>query len=119
MIHLTRGNIDTIIITADTTLTNNFYYVKFTNRTTQDVVETWYENQSGKDRFQKFDISTDDFFANFNEGFWTYTIQMATGEGIVPTSAILESGFMYLHPATDFEMIKYNEQSNTFKAYNG
>ena len=119
MIHFTKGNSDTIFTTADTTLTLNYYYFKFTNRTTQDIVEMWLPNESEKDRFQKYTINTDEYFVNFNEGFWTYTIQMAEDYEVIPTSAILESGFMYLHPATDFEMIKYNEQSNTFKAYNG
>lgn len=119
MIHLTKGQENTIYTTADTTFTLNYYYFKCTNRTTQDVVEMWLANESDVDRFQKYTILTNDFFGNFIEGFWTYTIQMAEDYGIVPTSAILESGYLYLHPETDFAPTKYSEQSNNFTAYNG
>ena len=120
MIHLTKGNSDTIFTTSDTilNLTDN-YYLKFTNRTTQDVVQMWIPNEDNIARFQKFTIVTNDYFANFIEGFWSYTIQVAVTNNVVPTTPVLESGYMYLHPETDFVPIKYNEQSNNFKAYNG
>ena len=58
-----------------------------------------------------------DYFDSNNTGLYSYTIQ-ASDENIIPTSEILESGFMYLH-SDKFEPIKYSEQSNTFKTYNG
>jgi hypothetical protein len=119
MIHLTKGQENTIFTTSDTTLTLDYYYFKFTNRTTQDVVEMWLANESDKERFQKYTIITSDFFGNFIEGFWTYTIQIATAYEVVPTTAILESGYMLLHPENEFVPTKYSEQSNNFTAYNG
>ena len=120
MLHFTKGNSETILTTADTILNlTDYYYFKFTNRTTQDIVEMWVPNESNYARFQKFTITTNDYFVNFIEGFWSYTMQIAEDYEVVPTSAILESGYMYLHPETDFVPIKYNEQSNNFKAYNG
>lgn len=118
MIHLTKGNTEIFTTTCDCG-DEPLYYFKFTNRTTSDVVEMWLNNLSTKSRFQKFQFDTDDFFGNFNEGFWTYTIQVGVTENVVPTTAILESGYMYLHPEVDYEPIKYSEQSNNFTAYNG
>jgi hypothetical protein len=118
MINLTKGQTESIYTT-----TNGggaaLYYFKFTNRTTNDVKQMWLNNLSTKARFQKFTFDVDDFFDNFIEGFYTYTIQVATANNVVPTTAVLETGYMKLNPATEFAPIKYNEQSNQFKVYNG
>lgn len=118
MINLTKGQTETIYTT-----TNGggaaLYYFKFTNRTTNDVIQMWLTNTSTKTRFQKFSIVVNTYFANFIEGFYTYTIQVATTNNVVPTSAVLETGYMKLNPATEFTPTKYNEQSNQFKVYNG
>jgi hypothetical protein len=95
----------------------SFYYFKFVNRVTKDIVEMWLQNISTTERFQKFVITTDDFFNDKDGGMWTYTIQ-ASNNNVVPTSDILETGYMYLHTEIT-EPVKYNEQSNTFKTYNG
>lgn len=118
MINLTKGQTETIYTT-----TNGggaaLYYFKFTNRTTNDVRQIWLNNLSTKSRFQKFTFDVDDFFDTFIEGFYTYTIQVATTSNVVPTSAVLETGYMKLNPANEFTPTKYNEQSNQFKVYNG
>lgn len=118
MIHLTKGQTETIYTTTNV-VGAALYYFKFTNITTKDEIEMWLDNLSTKLRFQKFTFDTDDFFDTFIEGFYTYTIQVATTGNVVPTTDVLESGYMWLHPATEFVPTKYSEQSNQFKVYNG
>lgn len=99
--------------------TPNYYYFVFTNRVTKDEVDMWLTNVSTTARYQKFQINTDNLFDGYDTGFWNYTIQGATTLNVIPTSAILESGYMYLYPATEYAPTEYNEQSNQFKTYNG
>lgn len=121
MIILTKGNNSTEIYVTpaeNTTEVFIYFYFKFTNRITKSIVETYYEDTSTLNRYQKFDIDAA-IFENEDTGFWTYEIRgydYDTGE---PVGDVLESGFMYLNPAQTFEPIKYDEQSNSFLTYNG
>jgi len=54
-----------------------------------------------------------------NEGFWTYEIKGAEDYDVVPTTDVLETGFMKLLPSENFTPEYYNEQTNNFKTYNG
>lgn len=121
MINLTKGNTNTIIVTPKENTTTNYTFFKivFTNRVTQDEVDFWFTNISTTDRYQKCTIVVNTYFLNFDEGFWTYEIFGCAVSGGVPTSSILESGYMYLRPATNYNPTEYNEQSNNFKTYNG
>jgi hypothetical protein len=96
-----------------------FYYFLFVNRITNDEVDMWLTNVSTTARYQKFQINTENLFGDYDTGFWSYTIQGASVNNVVPTTPILESGYMYLYPETEFNPTEYNEQSNQFKTYNG
>lgn len=121
MIHLKLGETNNIYATAVDYGDNSYgiYYFKFQNRTTFDVVEMWLTNESTSNRYQKFEIVVNDYFEGYAEGTWDYVIIGADQVDVVPTYDVLESGYMYLHRATEYQPTKYNEQSNTFKAYNG
>jgi len=102
----------------------NWVYIKFVHRVTGEVVEKW-DNSLGEsltNRYAKYGIDTSQVFADSTEGMWTYTIQQAAEEDVVPSVGqypILETGFMYLYPASTFEPTKYEGQINSFIAYNG
>lgn len=102
----------------------NWVYFKCAHRMTGEVVEFWRDTigQSFTNRYAKYAIDTSFVFANSTEGMWTYTIQQAPEEEVVPTVGmypILESGYLYLYPASTFEPTKYQGQENSFIAYNG
>jgi hypothetical protein len=97
-----------------------WFYFKFVNRVTLDEVETWIDpGNLTTGRYSKYPVSTRALFGDMPSGFWTYTIQPATTEDVVPNTDICESGLMYLYPATEFTPTKYDEQSNTFIVYGG
>jgi len=121
MINLKKGNTDTIIVTTkeNTSLAITYFKFIFTNRITQDEVSLWLTNISTTNRYQKFSIVTNTYFLNEDTGLWSYEIYGSASLGGVPTTPILESGYMNLNPATDFAPTSYSEQSNQFKTYNG
>lgn len=120
MINLTKGNTESIIVTPlENSATNySIFYFKFTSRITQDEVECWLTNTSTTNRYQEFSIVVNDFFLNEIEGFYTYEIYGANN-GSTYVNVLLETGYMHLHPTTNFEPTTYNDQINTFKVYNG
>lgn len=97
---------------------SNYYHFTFIHRVTQDEVMVFLENISDKDNYQKFEISSSEFDA-VNLGFYKYEARAANSQGNQIVGDILESGFMVLKSSTAFEPIKYSEQSNNFKTYNG
>ena len=101
----------------------SWLYFKFVHRMTSEVVEFWADSigESTTNRYAKYSISTEVFFADSTEGMWTYTIQQTTDDEIVPptTNIILESGYLYLYPAATFQPTKYEGQDNSFIAYDG
>jgi hypothetical protein len=121
MINLTLGNTNTIIVTPKENTSLNFIYYKivFTNRITKDVINFWFTDTSTTNRYQKCTIIVNNFFANFDTGFYDYVIYGCATSGGTPNSPVLESGYMVLHPSTEFAPTNYNEQSNTFITYNG
>ena len=121
MINLKKGNTDSIIVTPkeNTLLDITYYKFIFTNRITQDEVSVWLTNTSTTERYQEFSIVVDDYFLDENVGLWSYEVYGSASIGGVPTTPILETGYMNLNPATDFAPTSYSEQSNQFKTYNG
>jgi hypothetical protein len=125
MIHLYKNTTPTIFVTPseNTDVIYPYFYFKFTCRVTQNVVELWLEDDSTTQRVQEFVIDVDDNFENENSGLWSYEIKGATDyphNNIEPGySAVLESGYMYLHDATTFAPTEYNGQDNQFITYNG
>lgn len=121
MITLTKGYDDVEIKFSNkgNLIGANFYYFKFTNRTTLDEVDCWVEPEgTNTDRWELCLISTLDLFEGYPEGFWTYEIYVTTVDEL-PTEPMIESGLMYLYPYTEYSPIKYDDQNNTFVVYNG
>jgi uncharacterized membrane protein len=121
MINLYKSQTNKIIVTGleNTSLPFTLFYFKFVNRVTKDVVELWLTNESTKSRWQYFTIVVNTYFANAETGMWTYTMYGAITPNVPPNSSLLETGIMYLYPATEFAPIEYNQQSNQFITYNG
>jgi len=98
-------------------------YFKYVHRMTGEVIEFWVDalGTSNTNRYARYVINPLSVFGTSTEGMWTYTIQETTDEEVVPpsTNMILESGYMYLYPASTFEPTKYEGQDNSFIAYNG
>ena len=92
------------------------YWFRFTNRLTNDIITEVIENISDKTNYQKFEISSD-LFGTYDSGYWTYEIKAA--ENNLPIGDLLEIGYLYLQEDVEFDPVKYSEQSNNFKTYNG
>ena len=122
MIILQKGNAsENIYFTAqeNSAVSLEWYWIEFTNRITQDVVIKKGKDDSTTARYQKLVVNTELLFDGYDEGFWSYNIWQWDEEEDEKIGDILESGFMYLYPATEFAPTKYNEQSNSFVTYNG
>ena len=117
MLILTKGQISYFYCTPAENSDENYsdYYITFTNRITQSIIQEIYNNTSPFERYQQFTIDTS-IFVNEDTGFWTYEIKAWDSE---PVGPVLESGFMYLNPEIAFEPTKYDEQNNSFITYNG
>jgi hypothetical protein len=120
MIHLRRNTDTTIYVTPseNTDVIYSYFYFKFTNRVTQNVVELWLEDLSSTQRVQEFEISVDMDFGNEDSGLWSYEIHGAN-DLISFNADVLESGYMYLHDASIFTPTEYTGQDNQFITYNG
>ena len=117
MITLTKGLTEYIYFTADSAA--EWYWVEFTNRVTQSVVIKKGKTDSDTNRYQKLIVNVDILFDGEDEGMWSYNVwEWDEGEDI-KVGDVLESGFMYLYPATEFTPTNYNEQNNSFITYNG
>lgn len=115
MLHLTKGLTENIYFTAaeNSTTPNGSWIIYFKNRLTNETLNTTLlTNTSSTLRFQKVSINVNTYFLNNTTGFWEYEIEDMDG-------TIVEKGFMYLHPSTNFAPTEYTEQVNTFVTYNG
>ena len=96
---------------------SEWYYFKFTNRATNEIIEKWCENISMENNYQMFEVDGTDLQSN-NSGFYTYEIFASNvNEDII--GSLLETGYMELENGSTFEPVKYTEQNNLFKTYNG
>jgi hypothetical protein len=122
MIVITKGEEKNIYFTGteNCLLVNPYFLFVFTNRTTNEEYKFIVTNQSTSDRYDYFSFNGEDL-EEYDEGFWTYDIyEQATNTGTsIAGKHKVETGLMYLHPADSYEPIKYDEQSEQFKAYNG
>lgn len=122
MINLRKGNTEIIYFTGteNATLDNPYFLFIFTNRVTLDVVKFMGTNTSTTERYDKCSMVVNTYFTDATEGFWDYDIrEKASNSDMTIAGTIVEQGFMYLRPATDFEPTEYADQTNTFKTYNG
>ena len=122
MIHLQKGNTETVYFTGTekATLSNPFFLFVFTNRITLDVVKVMATNTSTTLRYDKFSLVVNTYFADSDNGFWEYEIrQKALVDDLTVAGLIVEIGYMYLKSATPFAPIENDSQSNTFVTYDG
>lgn len=122
MIHLTKGNTETICLTLSEkqTIVNVTYLFRFVNRTTkQEVVFTLYKSadlSTYKDRYNKFSFKTNKYFQYAEPGEWTYLVyeQSSTSNtDYTQSGALLEEGIMRLSEATAFSYTEYGSD-NTY-----
>lgn len=122
MIHLTKGETNTVILTLTEkqTLTSPNYLFRFTNRTTGAEVVFVKTNASDtsayKYRFNQFSIITSGFFSNQPSGEWLYYIYeqaSPTNRDYTKATGLLEQGIMRLNESESFAYTQH-EPENTY-----
>ena len=117
MIHLTKGQTNTIIMTLtekQLLITPNYLFV-FTNRSSNNIIKFVVLNTSDlslyKDRYNEFTIVTNTSFSSALEGQYTYEVyEQASTSNLNPTGLNkLETGIMWLSGST----ITYNQYTTT------
>lgn len=117
MIHLTKGQTNTIILTLTEKqlLINPNYLFVFTNRSTNNVIKFVVLNASDlslyKDRYNEFSIVTNTNFSSALEGQYTYEVyeQASSSNTNITGLNKLETGIMWLSGST----ITYNQYTTT------
>jgi len=120
MIHLRKGNTETIYFTGteNATMSDPDFYISFTHRLTGESVSVIVSNLSSTGRYDKASIVVNSIFSSSTDGFYTYSIREVNSAHDT-YGATVETGYMYLEPATDFAPTEYAQQVNEFKTYNG
>ncbi len=123
MINLRKGNTEIVYFTGreKATLSNPKFLITFTNRETLEIVIVPVVNTSTTERYDKVSIHVNTYFSESTTGFYEYSIKEFTGSyPASPTyGVVVETGYMYLSPQTNFAPVEYSDQLNTFKTYNG
>jgi hypothetical protein len=117
MIHLTKGETNTIVmtLTEKQLLTNPNYLFVFTNRSSNNVIKFVVLNASDislyKDRYNEFNIVTNTNFSSALEGQYTYEVYEQTSTTNLNITGLnkLETGIMWLSGST----LSYNEYTTT------
>jgi hypothetical protein len=117
MIHLTKGQTNTIILTLTEKqlLSNPNYLFVFTNRSTNNVIKFVVLNASDlslyKDRYNEFSIVTNTNFSSALEGQYTYEVyeQASSSNTNITGLNKLETGIMWLSGST----VTYNQYTTT------
>lgn len=122
MIHFTKGQTDTIILTLTEkqTLAAPNYLFRFVHRATNREIKFVRLNNADtsvhKERYNEFSIVVNSHFANAESGQYDYTIYEQTSSSNTDpalTTGIVEVGIMQLNEATDFTYTAHNP-SNIF-----
>ena len=117
MIHLTKGQTNTIILTLtekQLLIDPNYLFV-FTNRSSNNIVKFVILNTSDlslyKDRYNEFSIVTNTNFSSALEGQYTYEVyEQASSTNLNITGLNkLETGIMWLSGST----LTYNQYTTT------
>ena len=117
MIHLTKGETNTIVLTLTEKqlLTNPNYLFVFTNRSSNEVISFVKLNATDtslyKDRFNEFIIVTNTYFNTALNGQYTYEIYEQVSTSNINPSGLnkLETGIMWLLGTT----MSYTEYTTT------
>jgi hypothetical protein len=121
MIHLTKGQTDSIILTLTEKqlLTNPNYLFVFTNRSSNLQVKFIQLNAADvslyKDRYNKFSIVTNTYFGSSLNGQYVYNIyeQVSTSNTDPTGLNLLETGILELN-GTSISYAQYST-TNTYK----
>jgi len=105
-----------------TILDANFLMV-FQSRTTNDKVKFVLVNSADQslyqDRYNEFDVVVNTYFADVEEGWYTYTVYEQASPSNTNESlagAIVETGLMFLSDGQDVTTTKYNNPTS-YKVY--
>jgi hypothetical protein len=117
MVHLTKGETNTIVVTLTEKqlLTSPNYLFVFTNRSSNSVISfvKLYANDTSlyKDRYNEFSIVTNTYFSTALEGQYTYEIYEQASTSNTNPSGLneLETGIMWLSGST----LSYNQYTTT------
>lgn len=117
MIHLTKGQTNTIILTLTEKqlLINPNYLFVFTNRSSNNIIKFVVLNASDlslyKDRYNEFSIVTNTSFSSALEGQYTYEVyeQASSVNTNITGLNKLETGIMWLSGST----MTYNQYTTT------
>jgi len=117
MIHLTKGQTNTIILTLTEKqlLINPNYLFVFTNRSSNNIIKFVVLNASDlslyKDRYNEFSIVTNTNFSSALEGQYTYEVyeQASSSNTNITGLNKLETGIMWLSGST----MTYNQYTTT------
>lgn len=101
------------------TLSNPRFLFVFTHRASGEVVKVNVANTSTSDRYDQCSIVVDNLFTDKTAGMWTYIVREKADQSTTETGNVVETGYMFLKDATDFEPDQYTEQSNDFTIYAG
>jgi hypothetical protein len=116
MIHLTKGETNTVILTLteNETLTTPNYLFRFVNRTTDAEVVFVKTNASDVSQYQyrynQFSVVTSTYFSNQPSGEWLYYVYeqaSATNKDVTRTGGLLEQGIMRLNESTSFSYTQH------------
>ena len=121
MINLRKGNTETIYFTGTekATLTAPRFLFVFTNKSSNEEVKINVANTSTVTRYDRASVVVNTYFTNKTDGLWSYQVYEKADTSTTVSGTLVEEGFMFLRPATDFAPEVYTEQSNSFKVYNG
>ena len=117
MIHLTKGETNTIVLTLTEKqlLTNPNYLFVFTNRSNNEVIKFVKLNATDtslyKDRYNEFSIVTNTYFNSALDGQYTYEIYEQVSTSNTNPSGLnkLETGIMWLVGS----ILTYNQYTTT------
>ena len=121
MINLRKGNTEIIYFTGteNITLPSPYFLFIFTS-SNADKVKVMCTNTSTTERFDKSSVVVNTYFTDKPEGLWRYEVrEKADNTDMSVTGTVVEQGYMYLRPATDFAPTQYSGQTNDFKTYAG
>jgi hypothetical protein len=120
MIHLTKGNTENVYFTGTekATISAPYFLFVFSNRVTDEVIKWMATNTSLTGRYDKASIAVNTYFTNKEEGLWKYQVyEKASNSDMTLTGTIVETGYMFLHPAAAVIPTEYADQNNTFVTY--
>jgi hypothetical protein len=124
MIHLIKGQVSPVVLTLSEkcTLTSPNYLFICKSRNTNESISFVILNSAdvslAKTRYNKFNITTSNYFASSTNGEWSYIIyEQASTSNLNPTLAIgiIEKGQFTLNDTSIFSFNTYTSVNNTYK----